>query len=356
MVRAATVVRRFLARQYTPAEAVAINLLVEDPDLTMADAIRLVKDFPGELYDEVSGDMVAPGKVLEALQKMVPKPLPSGGIKVYHATSKATAEMLLKRGFIPETKPRPRSDDFGYAPGRGVDQGLYVGASPQAVNSYGPVTLEVSVPKKYLEVPTELAQHGEKNPLKALKSHDGAVINERLPPKAFRLLPKELQARVIRRAYAETEDEFVTVRVVTRGEGEKAIKDIYDYLRNTEGKSYERVRVFCESDKNLISAMRHVDVSDFSQKPIPSDERYPETETTFKVEDIGNDGLLRLILFLKWMGSAGSSREVLVQGPKDKKPVHLTSFDGDGSDGIMKLEVNGEAIEIGDGHGFNGLT
>lgn len=178
--------------------------------------------------------------------------------------------------------------------------------------------------------------------------------------RALKLLgsPMAKASNVVRRflAYAETEDEFVTIRVVTRGEGHKAIKDIFDFLRKADGKSYERIRFFCENDKNLISANRPLEVSGLTQKKIPGDERYPEMESTFQVDNIGNDGLLRLILFLKWMGSAGSSREILVQEVGAEKPVHLTAFDGDGSDGITSLEVNDEAIEIGDGHGFNGLT
>lgn len=155
-------------------------------------------------------------------------------------------------------------------------------------------------------------------------------------------------------AYAETDDEFVTFRVVTRGDAHEAIKDICNFFEKTDGKSYDSVKFFC--GKNLISLVRPLEISNVVQKSIQSDERYPEIETTFKVDDIGNDGLLRLILFLKWMGTSGSSREILVQDVNEKTPVHLTSFDGDGADGIMKLEVNGEVIEINDGHGFNGLT
>lgn len=107
--------------------------------------------------------MVPPQDVLKALEKLVPKPVHGGDIKVYHATDRSTAQQLLRRGFIPETKPRPRSQDFDYAPGRGTDPGLYVGAAPSQVGSYGPVTLELVVPKKLLEVPTELAQLGERD-------------------------------------------------------------------------------------------------------------------------------------------------------------------------------------------------
>lgn len=180
---------RRTAAKATPAEAVAINLLTDDPDLTLAEAIRLVRESPDELYDTVSGKMVPPRDVVEALEKLIPKPLSGGDIRVYHATDASTAKQLLRRGFIPETKPHARSEDFDYAPGRGIDPGLYVGVSPNAVESYGRAVLEITVPKRLLDVPYELSQLGEKDPMKALRSHDGAVINTRLPPDVFRLLP-----------------------------------------------------------------------------------------------------------------------------------------------------------------------
>jgi len=167
---------------------VAINLLVDDPDMSLHDAVRLVRESGSELWDPVSRTMVPPKDVLEALERLIPKPLSGGDIRVYHATDKATATMLLRRGFIPETKSRARSSDYDFAPGRGMDVGLYVGETPASVESYGRATLEIVVPKKLLEVPSELAQLGETNPLRALKTHDGAIINARLPAEAFRLL------------------------------------------------------------------------------------------------------------------------------------------------------------------------
>lgn len=186
------VVRRYLAASYTPAENVAINLMVQSPDATVDELVSQVKGFDMDLYDEVTGEQVKSADVLAALDKYAPKPIHGSDTRVYHATDAATAKTLMRRGLVPETKPRPRSDDFEYAPGRGIDVGLYVGASPREVMSYGRVILEVVVPKKFLEVPTEQAQLGVTDPMQALRQHDGAIINHRLPPDAFRVVPEDL--------------------------------------------------------------------------------------------------------------------------------------------------------------------
>jgi DNA topoisomerase I len=181
-----------------PAENIAINLLADSPELTVDEAIEMVRKSEDDLWDTVSRRMVPKHEVEKALHELAPKPLSGSDVRVYHATDSSTAKALLRRGFIPETKPRAR-EGFDYAPGRGIDQGLYVGESPRDVESYGRAILEVTVPKRFLEVPTELQQLGEKDPMRALRSHDGAVINHRLPADAFRLVPDKMAARVAAR-------------------------------------------------------------------------------------------------------------------------------------------------------------
>lgn len=66
-----------------------------------------------------------------------------------------------------------------------MELGLYVGATPRAVESYGRVTLGVSIPPRLLSIPQELAQLGEADPMRALHSHDGAVINHPIPASSF---------------------------------------------------------------------------------------------------------------------------------------------------------------------------
>jgi GNAT superfamily N-acetyltransferase len=178
-----------------PARNIAVNLLVGVPEYGFDELLSQIRSSRMDLYDEVTGEFVAPSEVEKALLKLKPEPIAPGDILVYHATDAATARMLTRRGFVPETKPRPRGEGYDYQPGRGVDAGLYVGDSPATVEGYGRVILEVSVPRKLLEVPTELSSRGETDPLRALKMHDGAVINTRLPPESFRIVSASSRIR-----------------------------------------------------------------------------------------------------------------------------------------------------------------
>lgn len=190
------VASRFL-RAYTPAENIAINWLVADPDSTMDELLHEVRNSEVEMWDSVTRQMVNPHEVEKALHKLAPKPLSGSDLRVYHATDPSTAKMLVRRGFIPETKPHATTEEYEYAPGRGLDRGLYVGATPRDVEGYGRAILEIVVPKSFLSVPTEQVQLGETDPIRSLRGHDGAVINHRLPADAFRLM-LDKRARVRR--------------------------------------------------------------------------------------------------------------------------------------------------------------
>ena len=165
-----------------------MNLLVDDPSLPIEEVRQAALNSSMDLWDEVTRTMVPAADVAKVLAAMTPPLRVPHEVVTYHATSPAFARELLLRGFLPETKARARSEGLGasYAPGRGLDRGLYVGATPEAVEGYGRVVLEVAAPRRSLAVPTELAQLGETDPMRALRSHDGAVIRDRLPASSFR--------------------------------------------------------------------------------------------------------------------------------------------------------------------------
>jgi hypothetical protein len=192
-----SLVARYLTRVRLASEATrntALSLLDDSPDTTFEELSKMIRHHAQYLRDPISGKEVDAEQVILELGRLmkeeepdVEDKLPGGYITVYHATDRNTARVLLKRGAVPETKPRPR-ESMDYAPGRGIDVGLYVGHSVQAVNSYGSVVLSVNVPKKWIEVPTELSQLGYKDPAQALKSHDGAIIRKRIPADAFQVV------------------------------------------------------------------------------------------------------------------------------------------------------------------------
>ena len=167
------------------AYVTAVSLLRDAPELSFRELERMVAGASTGMTNPETYEPVDAQDVLHALRSIRPKPYASGtaAVSVYHATDAETAAMLRTRGYVPETKGRSRGE---FAPGKGLDAGLYVGASPRAVESYGRVTLEVEVPRAWLTVPTELAQLGERDPLRALQEHDGAVLFHALPPEAFR--------------------------------------------------------------------------------------------------------------------------------------------------------------------------
>ena len=177
--------------KHSPAHNVAVNLLVDAPDMSFSDLLEAV-DGADDLRDQVTGVSVPAAEVRAALKALIPPEFLDRGkrIRVYHATDRATAELLTRRGFIPETKPHARNPEGEYAPGRGHDPGLYVGASPEQVEGYGRVTLEITLPTEMLRVPTELTQRGNTDPIKALAEHDGAMILGRLPRSAFRIVDR----------------------------------------------------------------------------------------------------------------------------------------------------------------------
>ena len=160
-------------------------------------AIEAAEGYSSEtLMDPESGKEVSIHEVRATLKALRPPPLPEGEemITVHHATSQEAAEGFLRDGVIPELKTPSlaalryeQGQEATFAPGRGLSRGLYVAREGMA-ESYGRVTLELRVPRSYLEVAPEAGVLGEKDPVASLSTHDGAVIIKPIPPEAIRRL------------------------------------------------------------------------------------------------------------------------------------------------------------------------
>lgn len=113
-------------------------------------------------------------------------------VLVYHATTQDVAEKMLREGTGGSKPARPATtvtdpttanmlgvqvgDNLPYEPGRGLGSGLYVGGSPNGLaDVYGPVVLQLRVPKSALMVPPERSSRVGlgMTPEKALKIQDG---------------------------------------------------------------------------------------------------------------------------------------------------------------------------------------
>lgn len=90
--------------------------------------------------------------------------------------------------------------------------------------------------------------------------------------------------------------------------------------------------------------------------PKYSYDRRDKPTTKIEVEVVGKDGaesLQRLLKFIRFMGSIGTSRGIYVDNVKQA----ITGWDGDGADKITSIRVDGvedETTEV-DRKEFNGL-
>ncbi len=165
------------------------------------------------------------------------------------------------------------------------------------------------------------------------------------------------------------------IEVVTRGDGDEAITRIVRFfLAYQLMETKKDAEFFCEKKPiarvrqgfEILSATSSRDLAQFEPRyderlrkifgeiPRGKDRVYPEVRTTIEVEDIYLDGFLRLLLFLKHLGSVGGSRGILVRVDPKAEPSPLCGWDGDGSDKMTVLTINGEDVEkTGRGYGFN---
>ena len=174
---------------------------VQDALITTVNAVGsldvTIKKFAraGDRSMHVGGEKVPASRLAAALQSWKPKPLPAGAklVTVHHSTTRAIADRILKDGVIKELKPwtlaarrHAAGEAATFAPGAGVERGLYVGA-PGTTDGFGPVTLEIQVPAAWLKVPAELTALGHKDDTTAAaKTEHGALVRQSIPASAVR--------------------------------------------------------------------------------------------------------------------------------------------------------------------------
>jgi GNAT superfamily N-acetyltransferase len=111
---------------------------------------------------------------------------------VYHATTRETAEFLMKEGVDPANKPsnlaRERFEAGEYAefaPGRGVSSGFYVAGTPHDASGYGPVTIGIRILAGDLSTTPEQESLGSERvpavPIEGLRVGD-ALIAHKISP------------------------------------------------------------------------------------------------------------------------------------------------------------------------------
>lgn len=138
-------------------------------------------------------------EAVSVLKSWLPQALPrTSTIDVFYATDGKTASRMEREGIIPALKPTnlamlrfERGEPAEFAPGRGISRGVYVGATPEEVSGYGRTILRLRVPRSWLEVPPEQEVLGVTDPIAALKTVDGAVVNRPIPASAVEILVKQ---------------------------------------------------------------------------------------------------------------------------------------------------------------------
>ena len=191
--RLAAVKARERAEPAPEVRSAAVSLLRDAGGLTAA--IEAMSSYSMDtVIDPESRADVSANEVRQALEAMKPPPLPAGEeyVTVHHSTSEDRAEQILRDGVIPEAKGYnlvAEQFEQGEAPmatpGRGLSRGLYVGA-PDTTSGFGRVTLELKIPRSYIEPSPEAASLGGTDIDDMLKSEQGAVVTKPIPSSAIR--------------------------------------------------------------------------------------------------------------------------------------------------------------------------
>jgi len=170
--------------------------ILVDHVLAIGSLERAIKSFEKN-KDKVlyltNGEKVKSGDLANELKQWRPQHT-KGNITVYHSTTKENAKFILENGVIPEMKPwtlaardfAQRGDTGYWKPGTGLERGLYVGTSKNT-SGYGPVTLSLQVPFKYLTLPAEAKVFGHEDIKEVLEQTEhGAIIKQAIHPRAIR--------------------------------------------------------------------------------------------------------------------------------------------------------------------------
>jgi len=170
-----------------------LDAIVQTGEATgsLEDAIKKMERYGDQKLFLPGGKRPRASELAREMKRWRPKYV-RGDTTVYHSTSRDAAEFMLRNGVIPQLKPwtmaarRYASGDYAeFRPGAGVERGLYVGTS-KSTSGFGPVTLAINVPSKWLEVPAELTSLGHRDPSKALETEHGAIIRRPVHPRAIK--------------------------------------------------------------------------------------------------------------------------------------------------------------------------
>lgn len=164
-------------------------------DGSLENSIKDFKNMGDKILYLPEGKRVKASDLRKELESWRPTYVP-GDVIVYHSTDRKSADFILRNGVIPQLKPWTLSSrDFAqsgrtdyWKPGSGLERGLYVSTSKNT-SGYGPVTLALKVPFKYLDIPAEAKLHGyTKKEIKEvlMNTEHGALIRNPIHPKAIK--------------------------------------------------------------------------------------------------------------------------------------------------------------------------
>lgn len=163
-------------------------------------------------------------------------------------------------------------------------------------------------------------------------------------------------------------EDTISIQIVTMGDGDRSLAKFIRFWTLIQKHDPRNVEFFCEKQvvaevpkyfeihaatytENLAQVGYPGDYKELiGNLPNGYDNVYPTIELI--VSDTFNDGFIRLLKFLQYMGDVGSSRGIDVKNLKGDI-VSLFGWDGDGSDRITSLKIDGKEVSDKKGFGFD---